>query len=307
MHVPSSCCAPAAAYERCGATARIEGKRHHHGDRAESKATDKPDRIEPRRNPLVAAMMEALKGLTPVDAAPSSTATSSTDANAAPAAATAQAGSLKEAALAFAHALYGALRATGESPNGADFRQSGDARCSHGHGRRSQAWGRDNEDLPHRLEALAQQLVGKPAGAASAALPAGPPTAPATPVPTPLATGTPAAAEIGAAPVAATSPAESVAVAGLRVAPAKTPDAATQENPLVAAFRQLFEALNPETANIDPGASGSSAASTTSAATPSAAQQLAAFLRQLAQSLRSAGGETAAAAPPVGSLINVVA
>jgi hypothetical protein len=270
MHVESHSCG-ISAYERCGPTARTQSKRERAESRPENPPPAETPRAEPRRNPLVAAMMEAVKSLVPAQGAAASSATtgSATPATATgPTASTDAAGTLKEAALAFAHALYGALRSTGEGSDkgsGSDECRPRHAHCDRAYGRSGRGGGDRYDDLPARLEALAQQLVGTPAATANPAAATG-----STAVKTSTAAGTsttatPTAAAATEASVASTTAAP-IKSASIQVAPPKAlVVAAATENPLVTAFRQLFEALNAKPVKADTGSESTATTGSTAA------------------------------------------
>ena len=283
----------------------------------QSAKTDAPA----RRNPLVAALLEALQGLVPAvppaatTAAPASvaaTATATTTAAvatastsgvptatlapaAAPAATPAPSSApvdLKQLAYAFAHELYSALRSAGSGEDDGPAR--GDRPENPGnnghHGLSKGAYG----DLARGLEALARSLGTAP----MATLP--PSSAPAnavTPATTPVAP--PAALDgAGATPSASavsTTVPTAVPTTTVTTAPAATPAAAAPaDSPLLAAFKGLLAALAPSTA---PGTSS----------TGSASEKLAAFLHQMAQSLGLGSSAPASSLPAPGSLLNVTA
>ena len=261
-----------------------------------------------RRNPLEAAMMSALQSLMPTSASTTPKATSSTapTATAPTTAATSPAATattatttpdttttaypvtaLREAAYAFAHELYSALRGGG-SGEGNNNDDGGEHQQRHHHHRSEGSSGYG--DLAQRLTALAQKLDGSsPATPASTATPTA-----AAPAAT-MASPTPA--------VAATAPAASsgttinitinVNLAGTAAAPATAPAAKTASSPLIDAFKHMFEALNP-----------AGAATTTG---PSPTERLSAFLRQVAQSLANGESSTQPVTPSSGSLLNVSA
>lgn len=193
----------AATYSSPAVAATRHVHRHRHEDddsdaapAAPARATDGPG----RRNPLVAAMMSALKSLMPSGAStaaattPSAPAAASTavattttaattaatstatTATATPAAAD-PATALRDAAYAFAHELYNALRG-GNSGGG-----QGDGEGAHHHHRRHHHHHHRAErseggygDLAQRLTALAQKLDGTAASPTPAT-----PTTPVTP------------------------------------------------------------------------------------------------------------------------------
>ena len=266
--------------------------------RVDSDSGDSP--APARRNPLVAAMLEALKSLLPAApanpttapvsataATDASTATSSgtttaaataagTDASSSTPAAAATANpatDLRDAAYAFAHALYGALHDAG----------SGREQHHHGHHRHG-GYG----NLAERLESLAQQVAGTAAPAATTPAP----TAPANPV---VPNGSPAVspATAGASPAIAAAGSDDVSIdITIKIhlgASAAAPTPAATESPLLAAFKHLFTALNPNAAT-----SGTSAT-----------EKLSAFLHQMGQALARSAAPSASA--PSGSLLSVTA
>jgi hypothetical protein len=161
-----------------------------------------------RPNPLVNAMMEALKGLMPANAAPATPAAPA-PAAATEAAAAAPALDLKEAASAFAHALFQALQGgRGEGKEGGGEHHHKHRHHDHGDGERVRAYG----GLAQRLEGLAQALT--------------PAAAPATPA-TPAMPATPATPAAPATPATPAAPAPAA------------------ESPLLKAFKNLLTALNP--------------------------------------------------------------
>ena len=273
-----------------------------------------------RRNPLVAAMMSALQSLMPTTPsattpAPTATATpvaASTATAATPAAAstatpatttpatttsTSDPAALRDAAYAFAHELYNALRGSGSGEGRSD--DGGEHHRTHHHHHRSEA-SSGYGDLAQRLTALAQKLDGSSAAPAPTATPASTTTTLAA---TPAATTTSATP---ATPAAATTPAAASASSGTTInitinvnlggtaaAPATTTAAKTASSPLIDAFKHMFEALNP-----------AGAAATTG---PSPMERLSAFLRQMAQSLANGESSTQPVTPTSGSLLNVSA
>lgn len=249
------------------------------------------DAAAPRRNPLVAAMMQALGSLMPsskTTAAPDSKA-AATDASSASGTATATAdasSSLKDAAMAFAHELFDALRSTG---SGRDGRDSASERGRvHGHGHGHHHHGRGYGDLAQRLERLAAEVAA--------------PAKPAQPAPTD-GTAVSLTASLTTASISTTSGAAdgssttSVNLTTVNLSltqqSAQAQAQAPKESPLLSAFRKLFDALQPATGG--------------DAAKPDAASGLSTFLRQLAQSLRSGQDADAPALPTQGSLLSVAA
>lgn len=259
----------------------------HATPRRRCDAADACERSEapaPRRNPLVSAMMQALSGLMP-QAAPAAvqdgTATPAKAGEAAPS------GELKDAAMAFAHELFSALRAVGGSraEQGHEVDSGrGDRGRAHGHlHHQHHGHRRGYGDLAQRLEQLASTVetpaaAPKPVSASSLSM-----TASLTTVS--LTTASDAA-------TGSTSTSVNLSTVSLSLQQPVSADAPAQ-SPLLGAFRKLFEALQPA------AASGT--------ATPDAASGLAGFLRQLATSLRAGRDETVTAAPTQGSLISVTA
>ncbi len=255
-------------------------RRHRHdsddGPRNETSA--------PRRNPLVAAMMQALGSLMPSSktTAAQDTASPATDAAATAAASSPDASStLKDAAMAFAHELFNALRSAGSG------REGGDSASESGrvHGRGHHHHGHGYGDMAQRLERLADQ-VAAPSTPAKPSQPAQPDTA-AVSITASLTT-----ASINTTSNSADGSNTTSVNLSLTQQPAAA-NAAKQESPLLSAFRKLFDALQP--------------ASAADAAKPDAASGLASFLRQLAQSLRNGQDAAAPAVPTQGSLISVAA
>jgi hypothetical protein len=287
------------------------------------EASERPrDSERPARlNPLVAAMMEALGSLfrssasstqsaAPTGAAPAPSSTiTKTDAPATDPSTPASppAGDLREAALAFAYELYGALRGEGHG------RGHGHA---YGHERHDKDGYRDHPDrhgggygqLAQRLTALAQKLdpaTPKPVGAATPPTP----TPVSTPTPTPRLDPTEAPTPPALdktptpTPAGATTPVVDTR-GGIQVTininfgsrgPTDTPEAdEPREPPLLSAFKKLLAALDPK-ATQDPS----------SLQSPQA--KLAAFLRQIAQSLTAETGDANPGLPAAGSLLNVSA
>lgn len=240
-------------------------------DRDETERSAAP---VPRRNPLVAAMMQALGSLMPSSKTTDAqdTKAAATDSKAAPAAATADASStLKDAAMAFAHELFDALRSADAG------RDRGDS---------SRESGRGYGDLAQRLERLASEVAApvKPADPAQ-------PDAAAMSITASLSTASISTTSNGADGSSTTS--VNLTTLNLSLTQQAAPAQAAKESPLLSAFRKLFDALQPATAS--------------DAAKPDAASGLASFLRQLAQSLRGGQDAAATALPTQGSLISVSA
>lgn len=243
-----------------------------------------------RRNPLVAAMMQALGSLMPSSktTATSEATPAMNSANDASGATTAadSSGALKDAAMAFAHELFNALRSARSGRDG------GDAASESGrvHGRGHHHHGHGYGDMAQRLERLADQ-VAAPAAPATPSQPAQPDTA-AVSITASLTTASINSTSNGADGSTTTSVNLTTVNLSLTQQPAAA-DTAKQESPLLSAFRKLFDALQPASAG--------------DAAKPDAASGLASFLRQLAQSLRNGQDAAAPAVPTQGSLISVAA
>jgi hypothetical protein len=253
-------------------------------DRDEGERCEAP---APRRNPLVAAMMQALGSLMPSSktTAAQDTKTAATDSSATAAAATPDASSsLKDAAMAFAHELFNALRSTGSGRDGGD--SASESGRVHGHGHHHHGHGRGYGDLAQRLERLASEV----AAPAKPAEPAQPDSA-ALSITASLTTAAFSTTSDSADGSSTTS--VSLTTVNLSLTQQTAPADAAKESPLLSAFRKLFDALQP--------AAGKDAAK------PDAASGLASFLRQLAQSLRGGQDEAATALPTQGSLISVAA
>jgi hypothetical protein len=277
----------------------------------ESKGCDDAPRAarnegRPARNPLVAAMMEALKGLVPAGSAPAATDTGEASAPSAQPASKDQAKALKEAAFGFATELFQALRSVG-----------GDV------GRGASGYGA----LAQGLQRLAQTVA--PAAAPTASTPAPAAAVPtvaaaasssaaATPEATPAVAPAPAAVKsptpelVKPSPPAAVLPPAATSAGitinftiniggGLASAaePSSAPAATQEDSPLLAAFKRLMLALNPK-------ADATGAVNVADAKKP--AELLQAFLQQIAKAL---GADTSMAAgdalPAKGSLINLTA
>lgn len=269
-----------------------------------------------QRNPLVTAMMGALKGLVPASADPAaSEAADGAEAGTEPSATKDQAQALKEAAYGFAHELFQALKSVGASGSEA---ASGcrPHRCgAYGEPKRAaSAYG----GLAQGLQRLAQALAPTPAAVASGSA-ASAPVATDTAAPTLTAAGTPAPA--ATVELAAAKPAELTTVKTPAPAPATTGQgnsitisftlnfgasakaeddaSASNETPLLAAFKKLMLALNPKAG--DP-------AGAEAAAGKKPAELLQAFLLQIAKTLGAdMSMPTGEASPTKGSLINLAA
>lgn len=264
-------------------------RRRHH----ESNDVERSDSAAPRRNPLVAAMMQALGSLMPsskttaaTDTTAAATPAKATDSSTAPATASTDAtSSLKDAAMAFAHELFNALRSAGSGRDGGDSASEGGR--VHGHHHHHHGHGHGYGDMAQRLERLADQ-VAAPSKASQAAQP----DAAAVSITASLTTASINTTSNSADGSNTTSVNLTTVNLSLTQQPAAA-DTAKQESPLLSAFRKLFDALQPASAG--------------DAAKPDAASGLASFLRQLAQSLRSGQDAAAPAVPTQGSLISVAA
>jgi hypothetical protein len=262
-------------------------RRRHH----ESDDVERSDSAAPRRNPLVAAMMQALGSLMPsskttaaTDTTAAATPAKATDSSTAPATTSTDAtSSLKDAAMAFAHELFNALRSAGSGRDGGDSTSEGGRVHGHHHHHHGHGYG----DMAQRLERLADQ-VAAPAKATQAAQP----DAAAVSITASLTTASINTTSNSADGSNTTSVNLTTVNLSLTQQPAAA-DTAKQESPLLSAFRKLFDALQP--------------ASASDAAKPDAASGLASFLRQLAQSLRNGQDAAAPAVPTQGSLISVAA
>jgi hypothetical protein len=248
----------------------------------DTESCERGEAPAPRRNPLVSAMMLALSGLMP-KAAPAS----AQDGTPAPAKAgeAAPSGELKDAAMAFAHELFNALRTLGggRAEHGQDRESSGDDRGrAHGH-HHHHGHHRGYGNLAQRLEQLAGTVQTPPAAAKADSAAGLSMTASLT---------TASFTTTSDAATGSTSAAVNLSMVSLSLQQ-QTAAVAPAESPLLGAFRKLFDALQPAAA---PGT-----------ARPDAASSLASFLRQLASSLRAGRDEAAAAAPTQGSLISVTA
>lgn len=266
-----------------------------------------------RGNPLVAAMMKAVQGLSlaaagttapPPAAAPApatsaavatpaptlapaaSAAASSAEAPGSATPAASPATTLKDAAVDFAQELFGTLSEIAD-------------RSARHHGPRGNhhAYGH----LAHRLEALASRLEAAAAAApapapAPTAADAEPPASPSAPVPEaqqPVDTaGTPPAADRVEAADGST-----VRITIEFTLPRSAPTLTPQESRLKTAFENFVRALNPGAAQASEG--GATAAPATA--------DLATFLRSIAQALRSDGPAADSHAAMAGSLVNLTA
>lgn len=301
-----------------------------------------------RRNPLVNALMQALKGLMAPSAAPAAapataaaptepaatvttapveaTAAAAETAPAADASATTtatstptdKAGELKDAAYAFAHELFSALRSVRED-SGRD-RSDGDRDGGRGHGHRHHAahhhghrhGGRgDNNyaDLAQGLRTLAARIDSP----ATAATPPVNTTPPAATSPAPLAVDSATSPATEFTPPVTDTPDTPAAAAGVgpttgvsvdiqiniqikfSSSTTTTAPAPAEDSPLLAAFKRLMDQLNPQAAG---GAEAANAASPE--------EKLKSFLLGIADALRG-NGESAASRPAIGSLIDIAA
>lgn len=246
--------------ETDAATARLQRRRCEHHDDEGPRPTEGPAR---RGNALVAAMMSALDELMP----DSATAARRSEA-------------VKDSATAFAHELFNALRSGG----------GGDG----GHGR-GFAWGHDHhrrhgggyDGLAQRLDRLAAQ-VDTPATAVAST----------TTISASLSSASFSATVSGDGDDASASLSLSSTVTTLQIdITQQTSATAAAESPLQAAFRKLFEALQPAPA---PGAAVAAPAASHSS--------LSDFLRQLAGALRNGSGtDEHTTAPATGGLLSLAA
>lgn len=224
----------------------------------DDKAPRRSEGASRRGNALVSAMMSALDGLMPDSA------------TAAP-----RSEALKDSATAFAHELFDALRNGGDRGNGRGF-----------------AWGREHhhrhgggyDGLAQRLDRLAAQVD--------------------TPAAAPARTTT-ISASLSSASFSAsvdvdgdgTSASLSASVTTLQIDITQQTSTAAAESPLQAAFRKLFDALQPATA---PGSAPAAPAASSSS--------LSDFLRQLAGALRNgSGADDHTTAPATGGLLSLAA
>jgi hypothetical protein len=305
---------------------RAEARRDRSNDAATqpSLAAEAP---APRGNPLVGALMKALQGLVATPAAGGTTGTSpaptepgvTAPATPAPATGLDGTGELREAAIAFANELFGALRSAGREH---DDRGRHRGHGHDGHPGHHNGWGRGGrrdddagrfEGLVGRLQALARTLgspreelvspapISSPAPDGSGAGTSNLPTA----TPSTGAEALPAAATVpGTLPVAPTSTQAANGRIGINLtitvqldlgqAGADTAPQADQPSPLLAAFQQLMDRLNPD--------------QTGTASTPNdTAARLKTFLLDMATALSAGGQGNAGLQPPVGGLVNLSA
>ena len=250
--------------ETGAATARTQRQRCEHHD--DDKAPRRSEGASRRGNALVSAMMSALDGLMPdsATAAPRSEA-------------------LTDSATAFAHELFDALRGGSDRGNGRGF-----------------AWGREHhhrhgggyDGLAQRLDRLAAQVDAPAAALAStttisASLSSASFSFSASVDVDGAADGTSASLSLSA----------SASVTTLQIDITQQTSAAAAESPLQAAFRKLFDALQPATA---PGSAPAAPAASSSS--------LSDFLRQLAGALRNgSGADDHTTAPATGGLLSLAA
>jgi hypothetical protein len=263
--------------------------RRHCESNDDTCATAPPPRSDGpgRRNPLVAAMMSALQSLMPSrpdTPAAATNATTPAATTATTASTAAPAGTLRDAAYAFAHELYSALRGSGSGGRGDDDGGERPPRHHHHHHHHRSEGNSGYGDLAQRLTALAQKLDGGAQASATtraAAAPVTQPAATASPVPT-----------VTATPAASTPTVNITININLGGTAAANPAPKPAASPLVDAFKHLFDALNP------------SATATGSSPT----ERLVAFLRQMAQSLNTGSDATdAPSVPRSGGLLSVSA
>lgn len=230
---------------------------------ASPQEDDTPTRCDaPQRrgHALVSAMMSALGTLMPGTPAQGN---AQVDASAGE--------ELKSSAEAFAHALFDALRGSGEH---------GRARGHGHHHRHGEGHGYGN--LAQRLDRLARQVDSPPASTVTST----------TTISASLSTASFSASIDGDSASAELS----VTTLQIDITQQTTTASAASESPLQAAFRKLFDALQP----AGSAASGSSAGAS--------AGGLSGFLRQLADALRNGGGtDDHTMAPATGGLLSLAA
>jgi hypothetical protein len=261
-------------------------KRQRCQDRDEAGHCDAP---APRRNPLVAAMMQALGSLMPSSktTAAADSKAAATDASSTSATANTDASSsLKDAAMAFAHELFDALRSTGSGRDGSDSASERVHGHGHGHGRHHHGHGRGYGDLAQRLERLAAEV-------AAPAKPAQPAQTDGAALSITASLTTASISTTSDAADGSSSTSVNLTTVNLSLTQQSAQAQAPKESPLLSAFRKLFDALQPATSG--------------DAAKPDAASGLSTFLRQLAQSLRNGQEAAETALPTQGSLISVAA
>lgn len=184
---------------------------------------------------------------------------------------------LKDSAEAFAHELFDALRGNG-----------GRGRA-HGHGHHRHGEGRGYGDLAQRLDRLARQV-----------------DAPAV---TAVTSTTTISASLVTASFSTSVDGESasaeLSVTTLQIditQQTTTAPAASAESPLQAAFRRLFDALQPA------GSPSTPASEPAGSASASGTGGLSAFLRQLADALRNgSGADDHTTGPSTGGLLSLAA
>lgn len=244
--------------ETGAATARTQRQRGEHHD--DDQAPRRPEGASRRGNALVSAMMRALDGLMPDSAS-----------------ATPRSEALKDSATAFAYELFDALRSGGDRGNGRGF-----------------AWGREHhhrhgggyDGLAQRLDRLAAQ-VDAPAAALTST----------TTISASLSSASFSASVDVDGDAASASLSLSASVTTLQIDITQQTRTAAAESPLQAAFRKLFDALQPATAP-DTAATGPAASSIS----------LSDFLRQLAGTLRNGSGtDDHTTAPATGGLLSLAA
>jgi hypothetical protein len=245
--------------ETGAATARTQHQRCEHHD--DDHAPRRPEGTSRRGNALVSAMMTALDGLLP-DAATVPT----------------RSEALKDSATAFAHELFDALRSGGDAGNGRGFAWG---RREHHH-----RHGGGYDSLAQRLDRLAAQV-----DAPTAALTG------TTTISASLSSASFSASVHVNGDGDAASASLSASVTTLQIDITQQTSTAAPESPLQAAFRKLFDALQPATA---PDTAATAAAASSSS--------LSDFLRQLAGALRNGSGiDDHATTPATGGLLSLAA
>jgi hypothetical protein len=223
----------------------------------DDEAARRPEGTSRRGNALVSAMMSALDGLMP----DSATAAPRNEA-------------LRDSATAFAHELFDALRSGGDSGHGRGFAWG---RREHHH-----RHGGGYDGLAQRLDRLAAQ-VDTPAASATST----------TTISASLSSTSFSASVDGDG----TSASLSASLTTLQIDITQQTSTAAAESPLQAAFRKLFDALQPATA---PGSAAAGSAP--------ASSSLSDFLRQLAGALRNGSGtDDQTTAPATGGLLSLAA
>jgi hypothetical protein len=184
---------------------------------------------------------------------------------------------LKDSAEAFAHELFDALRGNG-----------GRGRA-HGHGHHRHGGERGYGDLAQRLDRLARQVDAPAATAATGT----------TTISASLVTA------LFSASVDGESAGAELSVTTLQIditQQTTTAPAASAESPLQAAFRRLFDALQPA------GSPSTPASEPAGSASASGTGGLSAFLRQLADALRNgSGADDHTTGPSTGGLLSLAA